>query len=188
MYIDITHSPMVNVEHRTVELVERKGLGHPDTLCDRAAEELSIALSGYYREHFGAILHHNTDKVLLVGGRTHVTFGAGEMLDPMYLLLSGRATLSAQGRAVPVGSLATGHTAAWLRETLPYVQLPNDVIIDYRIQPSSPDLISIFSQPGVPLANDTSMAVAFAPFSELERIVRSVEEHLNSSQIKARFP
>ncbi|MHB9023864.1 MAG: methionine adenosyltransferase [Armatimonadota bacterium] len=188
MYIDITHSPTVNVEHRTVELVERKGIGHPDTLCDRAAEELSIALSRYYREHFGAILHHNTDKALLVGGRAHVTFGGGEVLEPMYLLLAGRATLTADGHPVPVESMATGHTADWLRQTLPHVHLPHDLVIDSRIRPSSPDLLAVFSHPGVPLANDTSMAVAFAPFSELERIVKAVEGHLNSPEAQARFP
>ena len=45
-----------------VEIVERKGLGHPDTLCDALAEEVSLALSRFYRERFGFVLHHNVDK------------------------------------------------------------------------------------------------------------------------------
>ena len=48
-----------------VEVVECKGSGHPDTLCDAIAERVSVALCRYYLEHFGAILHHNVDKVLL---------------------------------------------------------------------------------------------------------------------------
>ncbi|MDH3521479.1 MAG: hypothetical protein OEM49_13570, partial [Myxococcales bacterium] len=51
-----------------VEVVERKGLGHPDTLCDALAEELSRNLSRFYLERFERILHHNVDKALLFGG------------------------------------------------------------------------------------------------------------------------
>lgn len=50
-----------------IEMVERKGLGHPDTICDALAEALSIALSRFYLDRFGAILHHNVDMVLLRG-------------------------------------------------------------------------------------------------------------------------
>ena len=31
----------------SIELVERKGLGHPDSICDALAEELSRSLSRY---------------------------------------------------------------------------------------------------------------------------------------------
>ncbi|MDG7049427.1 MAG: methionine adenosyltransferase, partial [Nitrososphaerota archaeon] len=53
-----------------IEFVERKGAGHPDTVCDRASEELSMALSRYYLDNFGRVLHHNVDKCVLVGGRS----------------------------------------------------------------------------------------------------------------------
>lgn len=188
MNISITRNSTLHVEHRPVELVERKGVGHPDTLCDRAAEELSVALSRYYHDHGGAILHHNTDKVLLVGGRAHAVFGHGEVLDPMYMLLSGRATTHLDGQPVPVGSLAVQHTAEWIHDLLPHLRLPGDIIIDYRIKPSSPDLVSLFRGQGVPLANDTSFAVAFAPFSELECIVKRITDRLNSPEIRARYP
>ncbi|MHB9132489.1 MAG: methionine adenosyltransferase [Armatimonadota bacterium] len=188
MSISILCVPTVSVEHRAVELVERKGLGHPDTICDRAAEELSVELSRHYLDHFGTILHHNTDKVLLVGGRARATFGSGEVLDPSYLLLSGRATMVAEGEPIPVGEIAIRHTAEWLQQVLPHIKLPGDMIIDYRIKPSSPDLVALYHRPGVPLANDTSFAVAFAPFSELEQIVKHTEEHLNSAKMKQRYP
>ena len=38
-----------------VEIVERKGLGHPDSVCDALAEEFSRALCRYYRDRFGLI-------------------------------------------------------------------------------------------------------------------------------------
>jgi S-adenosylmethionine synthetase len=36
------------VSEQPVEIVERKGLGHPDSICDAVAEEASIALSKEY--------------------------------------------------------------------------------------------------------------------------------------------
>ena len=75
MEILVTRMQGRSIGEGAMEIVERKGLGHPDTLCDSAAEALSIALSKYYVEHFGRILHHNVDKVALVGGAATVGFG-----------------------------------------------------------------------------------------------------------------
>ena len=55
-------------EDRNIEIVERKGIGHPDTLADKIAEECSRIYSLYCMEHFGCILHHNVDKVYIGGG------------------------------------------------------------------------------------------------------------------------
>src|SRR3972149_7589402 len=74
-----------------VEIVERKGLGHPDTLCDALAEEVSLALSRFYRERFGFVLHHNVDKVLLRGGAARPALPGGEGGEPIELYLPGRA-------------------------------------------------------------------------------------------------
>jgi S-adenosylmethionine synthetase len=49
------------------EIVERKGLGHPDTICDALAETLSRNLCREHRDRFGTVLHHNVDKALLYG-------------------------------------------------------------------------------------------------------------------------
>jgi hypothetical protein len=62
------------------EIVERKGPGHPDSLCDGISDAISRGLSRYYLDHFGTILHHNVDKVLLIGGRSKPAFGGGEIV------------------------------------------------------------------------------------------------------------
>ena len=74
------------------EIVERKGLGHPDTICDSLAEEFSRNLSKLYYENFGRILHHNVDKAILVGGKSEPKFGGGRVLEPMEFSLVGRVT------------------------------------------------------------------------------------------------
>ncbi len=74
-----------------VEVVERKGLGHPDTICDALAESLSQSLCLEYRKRFGTILHHNVDKALLCGGRAVPSFGGGTVFFPIHIHLGGRA-------------------------------------------------------------------------------------------------
>src|SRR5580704_158466 len=93
-----------------VEIVERKGIGHPDSIIDGACEAVSIALSKYYLDKFDVIFHHNVDKGLLVGGRSHAVFGGGKVIDPIYILVAGRATdvvsIGNKTEKVPVESIA----------------------------------------------------------------------------------
>jgi S-adenosylmethionine synthetase len=175
MELRTTQAHFEPVEDRPIEIVERKGIGHPDTICDSIAEELSRRLSCYYLEHFGRILHHNVDKALLVGGRTDAYFGGGQVLEPMRLILSGRATNQANGRHIPVGTLAIGAARDWLRQNMP--DLPAEaIIVDYLIKPGSVDLINVVEAEGdAPLANDTSLGVAHWPLSETERLVLEAE-------------
>lgn len=65
------------VASRPTESVERKGFGHPDSVCDGIAEAVSRRLSRQYLDEFGAVRHHNTDKVQLVAGTVEPAFGGG---------------------------------------------------------------------------------------------------------------
>jgi S-adenosylmethionine synthetase len=66
----------------SIEIVEQKGIGHPDTLCDALAEGPSASLCRWSLERFGRILHHNVDKALRVGGQVRVCPGGEEVLVP----------------------------------------------------------------------------------------------------------
>ena len=88
------NAPIVSFLPRVVEpveVVERKGLGHPDTIFDALAEALSRALCREYLQKCGIILHHNVDKALLCGGRAAPQFGGGVVLAPIEIHLAGRA-------------------------------------------------------------------------------------------------
>ena len=79
------------VEDQDVEIVERKGIGHPDSICDGVAEAVSRALAQEYLDRFGTVLHYNTDESQLVAGTAAPAFGGGEVLEPIYLLIVGRS-------------------------------------------------------------------------------------------------
>ena len=81
------------VEDQRVELVERKGVGHPDSICDAIMEEISVALCAEYLARFGRMVHHNVGKGLLVAGRTSPKIGGGVVDEP--LIASAQLSLGA---------------------------------------------------------------------------------------------
>jgi S-adenosylmethionine synthetase len=179
----------VPIGRREVEIVERKGRGHPDSLIDGVMEEISRSLSKAYIEEFGRILHHNVDKGQICGGATAVEFGGGVFLKPIYILLSGRATGTAEGKQIPVHHLAQTAAHGFLQKAVPLLDVENDVEIESRISDGSSDLVDLFLRgPKVPLANDTSFGTGFAPLTDLERLVLQSEKRLNSDEYKKAHP
>lgn len=169
------------VAAQPVEIVERKGLGHPDTLCDALAEEVSLTLSRFYLERFGFVLHHNVDKVLLRGGAARPAFAGGEVDEPIELYLAGRATRDYGGVKIPVDELAIGACRSWLSAHLHALDAERHVRVHCLIRPGSSDLVELFERQrrGAPrLANDTAMGVGFAPLTPLEGAVLAAERSL----------
>jgi S-adenosylmethionine synthetase len=174
-----------------VEVVERKGLGHPDTICDALAEELSRALSQFYLDRFGRVLHHNVDKVLLCGGVARPAFGAGEILEPVDIYICGRATRDVGGVRVPVEDLAEAACRGWLRRHLRSLDPVRHVRLHLLVRPGSPELVDLFLRrpAGAPaLANDSAIGVGYAPLSDLERVTLAVEQRLNCGSVKQSSP
>ena len=173
----VRHLDRNPITSRSTEFVERKGIGHPDSICDGIAEAVSRRLSRYYLDEFGRILHHNTDKVQLVAGTTDPRFGGGDVIDPIYVLLGGRATRSADGQHVPVDDIAIEAARDYVDAHLS--ELSGDAIeFDSRIGETSAGLKSLFDSGGTRLANDTSVSTGYAPLSETDRIVKGLETTL----------
>jgi S-adenosylmethionine synthetase len=165
-----------------VEVVERKGAGHPDTICDALAETLSRNLCREYLRRFGDVLHHNVDKALLCGGRAMPAFRGGKVTDPIRILLAGRAITNVGNEAIPVEDIAIERSRAWLEANLHALD-DRHVRIEALVHQGSQDLLSLFSRGGaqeVPLANDTSCGVGHAPLSALERLVLNIEQRLHA--------
>lgn len=174
-----------------MEMVERKGIGHPDTICDSIAEAVSVALSKYYLQEFGSIFHYNVDKALLVGGSSQPAFNGGRILKPIELYIAGRATTRIQGQVIPVEEIAIRIAKDWLGKNLRFIDVEKHIKIIPKIRSGSNDLVELFQRFGegrIPLANDTSFGVAFFPFSFLEEKVLQIEKLLNSKTTKNLFP
>jgi len=169
-----------------VEIVERKGLGHPDTICDSVMERISQALSQAYLRHYGRILHHNCDKGLLVAGKVERRLGGGNVLEPMRLVIGDRATLV---QAFDVAEIAVDSAQSWFRENLPHVDPVRHFTYQVELKGGSDELTGIFNSGETILSsNDTSAAVGYAPLTETERIVLDAERFVNGREFKTQYP
>ncbi|MEM1556316.1 MAG: methionine adenosyltransferase [Candidatus Bathyarchaeia archaeon] len=187
--IVITPLKGIPLEEQEIEIVERKGLGHPDTICDLIMDEVSMNLCKEYLERAGAILHHNIDKSLLVAGEVEVRFGGGVVKKPMKLIFGDRATFEVDKVKIPVAEIAIQTAKDWLKRNLRFVSPDEHVTYQVEIQPGSQALTDIFKRSkGILGANDTSAAVGWAPLTRTEKIVLSLEKYLNSKEFKRRFP
>ncbi|HLN83079.1 MAG TPA: methionine adenosyltransferase [Candidatus Binatia bacterium] len=169
-----------------VEIVERKGLGHPDTICDLVMEQVSQALSQAYLKYYGRILHYNCDKGLLVAGQVERRLGGGRVIEPMRLVIGDRATLV---REFDVRELAVETAKRWFRENLAAIDPDEHFNYQVELKGGSNELSDIFRARALHYpANDTSAAVGYAPLSETERLVMAAEKYLNGREFKDQFP
>jgi len=178
-------------ESHPVEVVERKGLGHPDSLCDALAESLSLTLSRFYLDRFGAVLHHNVDKALLRGGRARAAFGGGRVEEPIDIYIAGRATRRVGDVEIPIEALTEDACVGWLRRHMHALDPERHVRIHCLIRPGSADLAALFgrgAREAVPLATDTSVGAGFAPLSSLEAVALAVERRLNAAATRDERP
>jgi len=175
--ISIDRCDETPVEMLESEIVERKGIGHPDSVADGIAESISRELSKMYKDHYGRILHHNTDQIEVVGGQSKPSFGGGAMLEPVFILLSGRATTKVGDERLPYRSTAVRAARDYLKR-FKYLNVEEDITIDCRIGQGSVDLRSLYDTQKK-LANDTSFGVSYAPLSETEKITLEAEHYIN---------
>jgi S-adenosylmethionine synthetase len=177
------------IEKQDIEIVERKGIGHPDSISDGIAESVSRALCNAYLERFGAIMHHNTDEVQITAGESNPEFGGGEIIKPMDILLTGRGIAEIDGQKIGLDRIAISAAKDFLKENIINLDVETCAVVECKIGHGSGDLTDVFARTGsAPLSNDTSFGVGFAPFSETETIVMEAENLLNSSAFKNKYP
>ncbi len=177
------------MEDQPVEYVERKGKGHPDTLIDGIVERASINLGRAYNDSFGAVLHHNLDKGLIVGGEAEAYFGGGKITKPIEVIIAGRAAKGLNGSKIDVDKIVIDSAKDYLREKTRFLDIDNEVRFVSKVYNGSSDLTSVFKRgDSMPLSNDTSFGISFAPLSDTEKLTLETERYLNSAGYKERMP
>jgi S-adenosylmethionine synthetase len=152
------------------EVVERKGIGHPDTLADGISEAISRQLCQHYLDEFGQILHHNVDKVLIIAGKSQPEFGGGSILIPPSVVVGGRATKPSRKS---LGTIFNESVSSHFQKTLKNLK---DFRVEPRAEEGAPELRSLIGRG----ANDTSIGVGFWPLNPVERLVLDLENEIHS--------
>jgi S-adenosylmethionine synthetase len=172
------------IEDYPVEIVERKGIGHPDSLCDGIAERISVEYTRWCQENLGTVLHHNFDKVQLVAGEVQVGFGKGDLLRPIHIQIAGRGTPEFKGRMIPMDVIAIHAAKQHIRETMKNLDPDKHMVVDCFAGAGATELAHTVDHIR---ANDTSFGCAHWPRSQVETAVFESAQYLNYELIK-KFP
>lgn len=179
---------------KDIEIVERKGLGHPDTLADGIAEAISNNYSKYCLDNFGAILHHNVDKTMIIGGQFHsTTFGKSEMIEPIKIIFNGRMSTTFGNKEIDINSIQEKAATNYLIERIPFLKPSNLSFVHLTnnyaryhewFHPRSledlPELKNLF-------AADTSISVGYWPLSPVEKLTLLLEQYINGVKKNPKF-
>lgn len=182
------------VESHALEVVERKGIGHPDTLADGIAETISLAYSRYCQERFGVILHHNVDKSAIFGGLAEVGFGKAVMQKAHRVILGGRMSCEFAGTPIDFHEIQEKATRQFLNEALPNLDTSHWLEVQSLTTSSSrssswfrPKSRSDVPDADAPWANDTSACAGYWPLSSTERMALALEGYFYSTEGQSRF-
>ncbi|MCJ8174440.1 methionine adenosyltransferase [Clostridium botulinum] len=188
------------IEDLPFELVERKGVGHPDTICDAIAERASQYYSQYFYETYGRVAHHWFDKVMLVGGESNISYGKGELIKPYKIIFAGKAARTFAGKDIPLFEILHRAAADVLSEVLTgfnpekHMEIV-DEIIDHqgagrkncRYRPITLENLVDLDDTNL-VSNDCNLLSSHAPLSRLEQMVLFTERYINGAEFKKRNP
>lgn len=208
--INISTSNKLKINDTDYEIVERKGLGHPDNICDSIAEEISRNYSLFCLKNYGLILRHMVDKITVLGGSSKVSFGHGEMVRPIRILLNGRFTHQFNDEQIDYKQIVKLSIFNYFKRIFPLLDTDKWLeIIDNTHFSQGPGVV--YDSKGNSLnerknffmvidekmahlhnnnlrSNDTSTCVSYSPLSDLEQIVILIEKTLDSDEFKKSYP
>ena len=170
-----------DIDRSRFEIVERKGVGHPDTLTDGLAEAISSGYSRYCKDNFGAILHHNFDKLAITGGLVETEFGSSRVIKPATVIINGRASESFGDSKISVTELTKKLAIGYLKPVLPHAESSYFNFLHltntYSHNPHwyKPRSIEDLPEDKKPYANDSSTYSSYWPLSLLENTVLKAE-------------
>lgn len=210
MNIFIYTNEQNNIDNRDFEVVETKGKGHPDNICDTLAEKISANYSKYCIYNYGCILRHMIDKLSILGGGSKVSFGNGEIIEPIKILINGRFTDRYKSETIDYMRIVETTIKEYLSNLFPLLDVNKNIkIIDNTHHNEGPGVV--FNKDGTTnnyrekffeviddkdikrhnndfRCNDTSTTVSYFPMSKLEKLVLDIEQTLNYKKTKKQFP
>ncbi len=180
-----------------IEVVERKGIGHPDSLADIIAEDFSNKYSLYCLEQFGVVLNYWFDKVTISGGVCDLGFGRCDVLKPITIYLFGRVTTKFANHEIPFEDMFKESCLSVFRQifgdTYPkesinfFFDVNSALGADHEktyYSPNSVDSLKTFENF---TANDTVVCHGYAPYTKTETICIAIENFLNSDSFKNKY-
>lgn len=199
MNINLYPKTLININDQEVELVERKGLGHPDTLSDILADTFSRKYSQFSLLKYGSILNHAVDKVTLLGAKAEVNFGRAKIIKPITACLFGKASLKVDNKIIDIENMFREavrevfinifHTEDIFKDIQYLINVHDGIGFDHPKGFYSPLTNRDVKKVNIELrSNDTVICSAYAPYSKTEILTIKIENYLNSEEFKKDYP
>lgn len=181
-----------------IEIVEKKGVGHPDTLADSIAEAISYVYSNYCLKNYGYVLHHNVDKISVLGGKSTAGFRLGEQLDPIRIIINGRMSDQFGKQRIPIFDIASDTAKKYLLKVIPTLDPAKDIkIFDFLNRAGGaphkgnrwfkPASVKDLPEVSLARANDTASVVGFCPLSKVEELTLLLHKSLMEEQYTPKY-
>lgn len=200
MELNIKNKNGNDIEDLPFELVERKGVGHPDTICDAIAETASRYYSLYFYKKYGRIANHWFDKVMLIGGESDIRYGISSIIKPYKILIIGKGARTFAGENIPLMDIFHKAAVDVLSKVLTGFDPDKhmiivDEVVDHqgagrqsnRYRPLSVDDLTEIENKKL-VSNDSNLLSSYAPLSKLEQLVLYTEQYINGSEFKKDNP
>jgi len=181
-----------------IEMVERKWLGHPDTLADMLAEVFSNRYTNYGLKHFGILLNHWVDKVLLSWWEAEVNYDNATITKNMRAYLLGKITSSVWGHTIPIKeifeeSIAEVFHSIFGPEILKYIDVVLDINegvgLDHPLDIYKPKNKEDFVQLTTNYrSNDTIICSSYYQYTVAEQVCIDLENTICGELFKREFP
>jgi len=166
-----------------IEIIEHKGYGHPDTICDTVVEKCSKFLDEYYQTLYNKVLHYNVDKALFLAGDMNISYNYIDIIKPPSFILGGQISKL---------DYRLKHELEYLiryeiNNILPNIN--NKFYVEIRSNNVSNNLNDIsMNESGIIYANDTSFCVAHYPYTESEVLVLNIKNEIKTIISNNLFP
>ncbi len=166
-----------------IETVEKKGMGHPDSIADAVAEEVAGVINGYFLEKYGAIPRYNADLVSIFGGDVEFDFGEGRVKKKADIDLGGNVPYLDEREIAEIRSIAEQRIYEYLTGILRF-NAEDLFQINWKINHYSARNTAFFRGNerhghSSALAEDTVVAHGFYPYSDLEQLTLDVSQCIN---------
>ena len=150
------------------EIIERKGIGHPDTIADNLGEALGSLLKKAYILEYGKVMHYNVDKVLVGSGK--INYKKGTMTKPVNVVFAGQYTVLTKTKILDLMKSAVDEVlVVEIKSGLKYK-------IYNMLTDGSPDLADNFVNRK---CNDTSFGVG-NPYTKAEQLILKIGKYLDN--------
>lgn len=181
LFVHQYHDP----EKIGIEIVERKGLGHPDSLADGLANAISVSYSKYCLKNFGHVLHHNVDKLYIGGGMFLSKYQETKMVEPIKVVINGRFSNKFGNRKINLKTIQEKAVKDYLGMILPSLNLKTDIKIVSNSTQNMPNMnnpywytprdVKDLPEQKKLYANDTAVVVAHSPLTTTEQLTLNLE-------------